>query len=352
MAEHGISLQQVQGILLANQITMPSGAIDEGDLRLPVSTEHRFTSIEELEAQIVGASAPAGAAAAARRAAGRSGSAPAGPAPAPPRRGIARCATARPRAASDGDGDAGRAWACSCPTSGARRGPGIHPHARDAGSDRLHRGARGQRQRLRAHERPAVADGQHHRSARAPTPIDVADAVEAVFAETEAQHGDVVDVAIIQDQSQFIRESQTGLVQEGLLGALFAVLVIYVFLRSARTTLVAAISIPLSILIAIAVFGVAGLSINILTLGGLAVAVGRVVDDSIVVLENIYRHRGLGRCDRTTPSSTAPARSPAPSPARPSRRWRSSCRSASSAASSASSSCPSAWPSPSRCWPR
>ena len=66
------------------------------------------------------------------------------------------------------------------------------------------------------------------------------------------------------------------------------------FLRSARTTLVAAISIPLSIMIAIAVFGVAGLTINILTLGGLAVAVGRVVDDSIVVLENIYRHRGLG----------------------------------------------------------
>ena len=124
--------------------------------------------------------------------------------------------------------------------------------------------------------------------------ITVADEVEEVFADVRERHGDVVNVAVIQDQSQFIRESQTGLVQEGLLGALFAVLVIYIFLRSARTTLVAAISIPLSILMAIAVFGVAGLSINILTLGGLAVAVGRVVDDSIVVLENIYRHRGLG----------------------------------------------------------
>ncbi len=84
------------------------------------------------------------------------------------------------------------------------------------------------------------------------------------------------------------------MVQEGLLGALFAILVIYMFLRSARTTLVAAVSIPLSIFLAIAIFGVAGLTINILTLGGLAVAVGRVVDDSIVVLENIYRHRGMG----------------------------------------------------------
>jgi len=126
----------------------------------------------------------------------------------------------------------------------------------------------------------------------------VADAVEEVFAETRAAHEDVVNIAVIQDQSQFIRESQTGLVQEGLLGALFAVFVIYIFLRSARTTLVAAISIPLSIMMAIAVFGLFGLSINILTLGGLAVAVGRVVDDSIVVLENIFRHRGLGDSKR------------------------------------------------------
>ena len=64
MAESGIPLQQVQGILAANQITIPSGAIDEGSLRLPVSTEHRFTSVEALEAQIVGATAPASAAAA------------------------------------------------------------------------------------------------------------------------------------------------------------------------------------------------------------------------------------------------------------------------------------------------
>ena len=124
--------------------------------------------------------------------------------------------------------------------------------------------------------------------------VSVADEVLAVFEETEAVHGDVVAVNVIQDQSTFIRESQQGLVQEGLLGALFAIFVIYIFLRSARTTLVAAISIPLSIMGAIAVFGVAGLTINILTLGGLAVAVGRVVDDSIVVLENIYRHRALG----------------------------------------------------------
>lgn len=62
MAESGIALQQVQGILAANQITLPSGAIDEAGLRLPVSTQHRFTSIEELEGLIVGARGRAGAA--------------------------------------------------------------------------------------------------------------------------------------------------------------------------------------------------------------------------------------------------------------------------------------------------
>lgn len=124
--------------------------------------------------------------------------------------------------------------------------------------------------------------------------VDVAGEIEGVFEEAQETHADVIRIDTIQNQSIFIEESTAGLVQEGLLGALFAVLVIYIFLRSARTTLVAAISIPLSIFLAIAIFGFAGLTINIMTLGGLAVAVGRVVDDSIVVLENIYRHRGLG----------------------------------------------------------
>ncbi|HSM33317.1 MAG TPA: efflux RND transporter permease subunit, partial [Anaerolineae bacterium] len=62
MAEHGISLQQIQGILIANQITLPSGSIDEGDLRLPVSTQHHYTSAAELAGQIVGASSTSEAA--------------------------------------------------------------------------------------------------------------------------------------------------------------------------------------------------------------------------------------------------------------------------------------------------
>ena len=97
----------------------------------------------------------------------------------------------------------------------------------------------------------------------------------------------------------FILESSEGLLREGGLGAVFAVLTIFLFLFSLRSTFVAAVSIPLSILTALVVMQVAGITLNILTLGGLAVAVGRVVDDAIVVLENIYRHRALGE-DRLT----------------------------------------------------
>ena len=103
----------------------------------------------------------------------------------------------------------------------------------------------------------------------------------------------------VQDLSGFIKESRDGLVREGGLGALFAIITIFLFLMSLRSTLVAAVSIPLSIFAALTLMLVTGISINIMTLGGLAVAVGRVVDDAIVVLENIYRHRARGEDKRT-----------------------------------------------------
>ena len=86
--------------------------------------------------------------------------------------------------------------------------------------------------------------------------------------------------------------------REGLIGAAFAILVILLFLFSIRSTLVTAISIPLSIIIALIGLWVGNYSLNVLTLGGLTIAVGRVIDDSIVVLENIYRHMRSGEDKR------------------------------------------------------
>ena len=120
-------------------------------------------------------------------------------------------------------------------------------------------------------------------------------------------------ITTVSDLSTFIEESQDGLLREGGLGALFAILTIFLFLRSLRSTLVAAMSIPLSILTALVVMQLTGISLNIMTLGGLAVAVGRVVDDAIVVLENIYRHRSSGE-DRLTAVLNGPRRSRRRSP--------------------------------------
>ena len=128
--------------------------------------------------------------------------------------------------------------------------------------------------------------------------VDVADAVQAKLAEIGANHPEL-KIVTVSDLSTFIKESRDGLLREGGLGALFAVLTIFLFLFSLRSTLVAAVSIPLSVLTALVVMQVTGITLNIMTLGGLAVAVGRVVDDAIVVLENIYRHRAMGE-DRLT----------------------------------------------------
>ncbi|MBI5404005.1 MAG: efflux RND transporter permease subunit [Ignavibacteriae bacterium] len=92
------------------------------------------------------------------------------------------------------------------------------------------------------------------------------------------------------DQSEYIRSSIDGLLREGALGALLAVVVIIVFLRNSRSTLIIFVAIPLSILVTFIFFRFSGTSLNIMTLGGLALGVGRLVDDSIVELENISRH--------------------------------------------------------------
>src|SRR5690606_34905788 len=111
--------------------------------------------------------------------------------------------------------------------------------------------------------------------------------------------GTDITPVIVQDQSHYIQESIDGLVREALLAAGFAVVVIFGFLLSARSTLVTAISIPLSMLVAFILLWWQGITLNIMTLGGLAVAVGRVVDDAIVILESIYRHVQRGEDSRT-----------------------------------------------------
>ena len=102
------------------------------------------------------------------------------------------------------------------------------------------------------------------------------------------------------DQSQYIKDSISGLMREGALGALLAVLVIILFIRNLRSTIIIFTAIPLSILVTFIFFRFSGTTINIMTLGGLALGVGRLVDDSIVELENISRHYTLMERDKVS----------------------------------------------------
>ncbi len=250
LAEAGVSFQQIVGILQANNLTLPGGELPvEGD-RIPVSTIGRFESIEQIRNLVVGARVAPVASGAPSPAAS-----PIVAAPAAPRPILLR--------------ELGTVEVASFATTGFGRTNG----------------------------QPAVTISVSKASTA--NTVSVAQAAQEKLDEIAARHPGEIAIATVSDQSVFILESSEGLLREGGLGAVFAVLTIFLFLFNVRSTFVAAVSIPLSILTALVIMQVAGITLNILTLGGLAVAVGRVVDNSIVVLENIYRHRALGH-DRLT----------------------------------------------------
>ncbi len=101
-------------------------------------------------------------------------------------------------------------------------------------------------------------------------------------------------LSLVEDSATTIRASLNDLLLEGLVGAVLAVFAIFLFLRSVRATLVTAVSLPTSVLVALLGTAVGGFSLSVLTLAGLTIAVGRIIDDAIVVLENSYRHLQRG----------------------------------------------------------
>ncbi len=253
LAANGISASQVSGVLGANNLTLPSGQVTEDATNIPVSTTHRYDSIDEIGAIVVGAKTSPASPAPGASAAPGSTAAPVSPTPPT----LVRVS------------DVGKVELVGLPTTGYSRTDGA----------------------------PSITITVSKTSGA--NTVQVADAVQAKLADLGTRYGDQLQITTVSDLSTFIKESRDGLLREGGTGAFFAILTIFLFLFSLRSTLVAAISIPISILTALVLMLVGGITINVLTLGGLAVAVGRVVDDAIVVLENIYRHRARGE-DRTT----------------------------------------------------
>lgn len=125
--------------------------------------------------------------------------------------------------------------------------------------------------------------------------VEISEGVHSVLEEQSDLLDSNTEIGVVFDQAPFINDSITDMFEAGGYGLVASVIVILVFLLSIRSTLVVAVSIPVSILVAFLGMQAFGFTLNMLTLAAITIAIGRVVDDSIVVLENIGRHMSYGK---------------------------------------------------------
>jgi hydrophobic/amphiphilic exporter-1 (mainly G- bacteria), HAE1 family len=281
LADAGVSVQGVLNALQANGVSVPGGEMGAGDRSLAIEVGAPFRSVDDIaDVPIV----PTGAGA---------GAGPGGGAAGAPDGTGAGAGTGQEAGAGQGAGAAPGAGASARRGAAGQAAPPTAPEPVTLGDvadveEELAETSSITRTNGRATlgiSVTKVADGNT---------VTVSHAVQDKLDDLRDQLGDGAELIVVFDQAPFIEESVEGLTTEGAAGLFFAVLVILVFLLSLRSTLVTAVSIPFSVLVAMIGLYAGGYSLNILTLGALTVAVGRVVDDSIVVLENIKRHLGYG----------------------------------------------------------
>ena len=250
----GLSVSQIEGVLQANNITLPAGQITSNGQTLPVQVGNTFNSIDDLKHLVVGISVP--------------------------------------RTSSGSQVSTGTGTGTPSPLPTGTPAPTVKPTPITLGEvATVEQTLAPSTSITRTNGKPSI--GIAITKTNDGNTVSISQAIQEKLPSLQNTLGHGAKIFVVFDQSPFVRSSVNGLVSEGLIGAGFAILVILVFLFSLRSTLVIAISIPLSIVIALIGLWVGNLSLNILTLGGLTIAIGRVVDDSIVVLENIQRHLGL-----------------------------------------------------------
>jgi multidrug efflux pump subunit AcrB len=125
--------------------------------------------------------------------------------------------------------------------------------------------------------------------------LDVVARVKAAMPRLRAMLSPEIDVREFGDQSVFVRAAISDVGREGVIAAVLTALMILLFLGSWRSTVIIALSIPLSVMASLAALSALGETINLMTLGGLALAVGILVDDATVAIENIHRHMAMGK---------------------------------------------------------
>src|SRR4029078_9778030 len=125
--------------------------------------------------------------------------------------------------------------------------------------------------------------------------LDIVGQVKGMLPQIRAAAPPGLQIDLLFDQSLFVTAAIEGVITESIIAGLLTATMILVFLGSWRSTLIVAVSIPLAILSSIAMLYLLGHSLNVMTLGGLALAVGILVDDATVEIENIHRNLGLGK---------------------------------------------------------
>ena len=224
--EAGLTTQQIIGALQASNVSLPAGSVPSAGGVVPARVSGQLASVSAFEDLVVGVRAPTAAQ----------------PVPAPIRlRDVATVAVT--------EGNSGSI--------------------------------------SRTNGRPSVTIALS--KTQGANTVTVVDRVRDAVAEAHRRAGDRITVETVLDLSTEIRESISGLTREGSIGGIAAMVVVGLFLGLA-SSLVIGTSIPLSVLAALLLLWQQGFTLNILTLGALTIAIGRVVDDSIVVLENVFRH--------------------------------------------------------------
>ena len=124
--------------------------------------------------------------------------------------------------------------------------------------------------------------------------VKVADDVKAELKKLQEKLPDSVQVHLVRDDAQRIKDSMHGVYEDLILGGIFAVLVVFIFLGDIRSTLISAVTIPTSLIATFFCMSLADFSINTMSMLGLSLAIGLLIDDAIVVVENVIRHRERG----------------------------------------------------------
>jgi HAE1 family hydrophobic/amphiphilic exporter-1 len=258
LAAHGLAPYQVSQALSSAQVDLPAGESLSGDRSVPVQVLGNVRTVADVRALVIGSggAGAAGAGSAGAGAAAGPGVAAAGPG------GAGGAAAGATRPAPVTLGDVATVEEAPAPVNGISRTDGLPSLSIQV---------------IRNSSDNAVTLSNDIRSRVAGLHLDPADRL-----------------TLVSDAADDIKASLNDLILEGLIGAALAILVIFLFLRSFRGTLVTAVSLPTSVLVALLGTSIGGFSLNVLTLAGLTIAVGRIVDDAIVVLENSYRHLQLG----------------------------------------------------------